>query len=132
MTVYSLFGRLTRLLVIIGLLGQSSDDGVLEMERMRMYESGPYNHLITLIVQHADGSPARGTIACAGEWFKHDDIEARYVESLPFATDSRGAAIFNPLITDSSLSCRANDVHGHTGALTVELSPTTRAIILVH
>ena len=60
--------------------------------------------MFTVIAQFQDGTPATGEIFCSGYWMKYQDTEwvdgePREPESilnLPFRTDSRGAAIFNP------------------------------------
>lgn len=78
--------------------------------------------MVTVICRRADGRPVRGTIQCAGYWFKHQDGEpVFYGSSLPFQTDSRGAIVMNPAVADEWMTCWCED-HGTRGEVTVEFA----------
>ena len=101
---------------------QDSSQEQLHREKLRAdYGSFSNYGLVVFIAHHADGTPARGTIACDGLWFKYgdgddNDIERKLEWALPFKTDSLGRAIFNPSILDTSgWACEAVDHHGHRG-----------------
>lgn len=81
------------------LLAQTADISIdLEQEWHRAIgRERPKHMMITLMAEHMDGTPARGTIGCSGGWFKHaDEEETSYGPYLPFTTDSRGAIVLNP------------------------------------
>lgn len=83
--------------------------------------------MVTLIATYPDGSPARGQIRCAGIWFKHaDETELLVGEALPFETDSRGAVIVNPHVSDEWIECWSES-RGYYGRVRVyfqEAKPT--------
>lgn len=128
--VYSFFKLLTPLLVLLAQVNSGEID--LEQERLRMF-NGTEHALVTLIARHADGSLARGTIACQGLWFKYQDKkdEQAWDWALPFKTDSRGAIIMNPHLEDGSMDCTAIDSHLHTGRAQFALEPLTTVHITV-
>ena len=131
MTAFTLFKHLTLVLALL----QSDDYGVdvLEQDRLRALGGSPRNTIITIIAQHIDGTPARGTIACAGVWYKHRaEGRGEWAEAYPFNTDSRGAVVFNPLIDDDGLmDCTAVDTHLHSGTIRFPIEPRHRAILTV-
>lgn len=129
MIVFTSWMRQTLLLVL--LLAQISP--TLELERWSMFD-GSHFALMVFIAQHADGSPARGTIRCAGGWYKHQDErkDKVLIESYPFATDSRGAVGFNPVLDDDDvMDCTAEDIHHHIGRITSPILPLANLIITV-
>lgn len=67
--------------------------------------------MVTIVAQHTDGTPAKGFISCAKGWFKHgegaEDSDGDSEEGYAFATDSRGAVIFNPPTRGTPLSVRS-------------------------
>ena len=75
--------------------------------------------MVTVMARYPDGRPVRGYIQCSGNWFKHQDgpinLEA---QSMPFRTDSRGAVILNPHLSDEWLICWCEQ-DGMTGHVTV-------------
>ena len=100
------------------LIGQEGD---LEQDYQRAHR-GSRLAMLTIIATYADGSPMRGTIACGGWWFKHQDgADHITVEALPFATDARGAVILNPHLDDAWLVCEATD-GVRSGSVTVSFS----------
>lgn len=134
------------LLVTLVLYAQVHQDVILELEiarrnAERLRPSTTMKMVFTVIAQHADGSPARGTIACDGEWFKmgagEQDKAGELVWALPFRTDSRGATIFNPWATDYNDSegnwffttCRARTKDGKTGV--VNFQPEDAGVYVV-
>jgi len=103
LTVFSICQRIVVSLLlllydqnIIDLNQHQIDHQSLEKERLRA-EYKPYSLLwmFTLIAQYPDGTPARGWTNCNEVWCKYDEVE-QCARNLPFKTDGRGAAIFNP------------------------------------
>jgi SH3-like domain-containing protein len=105
----------------------------LQIDRMRAYGQSPVNMIQIQAVHFADGTPARGIIACNGWWRKFDEKEDGGW-SWPFKTDSRGVIIMNPWVDtygeDDPLICKATDIHGHTGSASVEM-PAQKMLIQV-
>jgi hypothetical protein len=124
-------------LLALLLYASSVDDVDLEWEEKRTHQSQTEHWMITLVAQHADGSPARGTISCEGEWWKHgDDPEGddpgQLINWQPFKTDSRGAVIFNPLRNENYFNCIARDEHEHMGHVVQRVPDGGVAKIFVH
>jgi hypothetical protein len=75
--------------------------------------------MITIIATYPDGRPVRGEIQCSGDWYKHEDgPDHLTVPSLPFVTDSRGAIIVNPHISDAWMICWCEQ-NGQAGRVSV-------------
>lgn len=104
------------------LLAQAVDGG-LQQDYLATRTGSPHA-LVTIIAVHQDGTPVRGYIQCAGEWFKHaDEDTVIWSEALPFKTDSRGAVTFNPRLEDEQILCWCID-NGMRGDIAVNLSGT--------
>jgi hypothetical protein len=92
------------------------EDPTIRRDRYRLYDGSKFA-IVTLVAEHADGTPARGWISCDGHWTKHRDEDTTVGGwNLPFTTDARGAIILNPhYYEDEMLNCRAWDKHLHSG-----------------
>jgi hypothetical protein len=103
----------------------------LQLEKLSLSPQQPNAYMVEIHAVHEDGTGARGTITCDGLWRKFDEQET--VEwNLPFATDSRGVAIFNPWIGDyeDGMHCTARDTHQHIGQVSFWL-PASHIQIVV-
>lgn len=111
--------KIVYFLLTVALFAQETDRP-LEQQRDSIY-NGTYYEMVSIQAVHADGTAARGSIACHGDWWKHQDSKNHTFiggEWFPFETDSRGVVILNPYVEDfpeDPLDCRAVDRHGHTG-----------------
>jgi hypothetical protein len=97
------------ILLLVTLLAQvdSSPIPSIELEKKSMYNI-PNNHIVTVVGKFSDGRPAaKAKVYCDGGWYRHSDWRENrnFGDQLGFRTDSRGAAIFNPLATDEQLVC---------------------------
>lgn len=104
----------TALLVLLAL--QAPEPLPLDQEYQRLI-GGSNKWMVTFVARHRDGTPARGSIACEGYWYKFQDAsqEQFFSWAYPFATDSRGAVIFNPNEGPEYWDCTAVDEHLHSG-----------------
>lgn len=105
-------------------LGLQEPEIDLDRERLAMRD-GSGLAMVTLIATYPDGTPVRGEIQCGGNWHKHQDGNPeQYGPSLPFVTDSRGAVIMNPHLSDEWIVCwSAKD--GATGKVIVSFDERT-------
>ena len=117
-------------LLVLLLLQTTEPD--LKWEKKRTLTGTPYA-MFVVIATHEDGRPVRGTIACTGGWFKYADEEKKTISwALPFRTDSRGAAVFNPRYDDDYfMSCWATADTGEYGKVSFTLEPGVRRLIMV-
>lgn len=123
------------LIALSGLLMFSLQVGEpdLKTERLRTRTGTPFGMFVA-IAQNEDGTPAIGNIACSGDWYKYVDSKEKIPAqwALPFRTDSRGAAVFNPWYDDDYyLTCWAASDKGKTGRLYFMLEPGATQYIVV-
>lgn len=115
------------------LCAQTNEVDQLQRERYAI-RGGTLEEMVVVQAVHEDGTPAKGTIACEGLWRKFDENPISGY-NLPFVTDSRGVAIFNPWIgmfdnEGNDMTCSATDRHGHKGWASWPM-PTSHATITV-
>jgi hypothetical protein len=111
--------------LLAGLLFAQSPEVDLHEELLRTRPSSARGSIYTIVATHVDGTAARGEIMCDGPWFKYaDEDTVLQGDRLPFTTDARGAAIFNPPFdyVGEPMTCTAVDRDLHTGSVTFEVS----------
>lgn len=125
--------RIVFSLLTVVLFAQESDVvQQLERERLAVQEPRPFTSMVRVTAVHMDGTPARGSISCTGNWLKFDEKPVGGWR-IPFETDSHGSIILNPWMGDyeeDPLICYATDKHGHQGHVTFTM-PSRYAEITV-